>query len=111
MSVLKSTKDCKIFISKLIDSDLDLQGECLCHDIDIWTKDRWKRTQKRSIKTDDEVDWILNPMFPENIWLKPGTKTLVGCTMRGFLHKDGDCFVGLVTDQNNIIVAWSLQAD
>lgn len=110
-SHIKSTSDCKAFISTKISSDKILQDECLDHDIVSWAPSKWSRTEKRKIKSDDEVEWILESNFPEFTWIKKDQTSLVGCTMRGFLHKDGDCFVSIITDKNCELVAWTFQID
>lgn len=107
---LETTQECKDFIANLIKNDSTIRDECHAHDIYSFEASKWKRTKKRFIRSDSEVDWILNSSNQEFIWLEPGRTTLESCVVRGFLHRDADCFVSIITDFNKL-VAWTFQVD
>lgn len=111
---LNSTSECKNFIEALINKSPFLQTELAAHEIFNWTPKKWSRVSKQTVRSDDEYDWVLESNSGHNFgdtWLKSGQTTLVNCVCRQFLHKDGDCMIGIFTEKDGSLVAWGFSID
>ena len=112
----------KEFIVARIAASPTFKDELEAHDIDDVSPAKWKRTKKNKISKDMlfmyeflfEAGGHTADMFADGMGRAP-TRTfdqLECCIERGFLHLDGDCYVGIITDPTDShVVAWSAQVD
>ena len=121
MAKKMTTAVLKKFIVSRIAASAVFKNELLDHEIDNVHPSRWSRNRKAKIKEGDlsrfafmYEDGIAADLRDDGMANHPklALHELVGCVERGFLHKDADCFVGIVTDPTDShVVAWYAQVD
>jgi hypothetical protein len=98
------------------------KGELLAHDIQRFGSNSWSRTFKRKIDASNvnhfgylyEANGIAQDFQSDGMASLPTRplNNLVGCIERGFLHKEADCFISIITDPTDqTVVAWTAQVD
>lgn len=112
---LKSTGDCKAYIQNKIESSDHLKTECSYHEITNFNSSQWTRLEKRKVNAQDDFTWIFeSKLYPDEVWLKPGIKSVFGMTLRRFSHKaeDADClYVDIITDDADDLIAFTFSID
>lgn len=126
-----NTATLKQFIHDRIMESKNFRSELLAHDIEDVRPARWSRTRKRRIPAEDldQFEFLYEDMardmeeagmaslpikwdVSKSCHTSRPLSELYHCIERGFLHKDGDCYVGIITDPgDSAVVAWFAQVD
>ena len=107
------TPACKAFIENTVNASPVLQEELRAHEADRWDATCWKRSEKKKVRDEGELDWIRE--IPEDMGKAPPVDMpLTGCILRGFLYNPDitDSYFCIITDPTDTtIVAWAFQID
>ena len=116
----QTTASLKVFIAQQANNSPTFRDELEAHDIEDVSPRRWSRTRKAKIRTDTLDDYAfiydesMKYMEADGMAMRPScpAEQLVGCIERGFLHKEADCYVGIITDpSDHAVVSWFAQID